>query len=197
MTDDPAEATALAVELCDLNRKRQSIETSIWDEANAMLASAAPDAPIVLASDKWHQGVIGIAASRLAEQYSLPAIMICLNGEVGKGSCRSYGGFNLFDALSACSEHLIGFGGHALAAGLNIRSDKLADFRAALAQYYRENKPAPVPEVQPDLLICDPKLLDIDNVRSLDLLEPFGNANPRPTMCLCGVPLESAGGLSR
>ena len=193
MTDDPAEATALAVELCDLNRKRQSIETSIWDEANAMLASAAPDAPIVLASDKWHQGVIGIAASRLAEQYSLPAIMVCLNGEIGKGSCRSYGGFNLFDALSACSEHLIGFGGHALAAGLNIRSDKLDDFRAALAQYYRENKPAPTAEVQPDLLICDPALLDIDNVRSLDQLEPFGNANPRPVMCLCAVPLESAG----
>ena len=192
MTEDPAEATALAVELCELNRRRQSIETAIWDEANAMLASAAPDAPIVLASDKWHQGVIGIAASRLAEQYSLPAIMVCLNGEVGKGSCRSCGGFNLFDALSACSEHLIGFGGHALAAGLNIRLDKLDDFRAALARYYRENKPAPVPEVQPDLLICDPSLLGIDSVRSLDLLEPYGNQNPRPTMCLCGVPLESA-----
>ena len=193
MTSDPAEATSLAVELCELNRKRQSIETEIWDEANAMLASTVPDAPIVLASDKWHQGVIGIAASRLAEQYSLPAIMVCLNGDVGKGSCRSYGGFNLFDALSACSEHLIGFGGHALAAGLNIRSDKLDDFRAALAAYYHANKPAPTAEVQPDLLICDPALLDIDNVRSLDLLEPFGNANPRPTMCLCGVRLESAG----
>ena len=193
MTDDPLEASALAVELCELNRRRQSIETSIWDDANAMLASSAPDAPIVLASDKWHQGVIGIAASRLAEQYSLPAIMVCLNGEVGKGSCRSYGGFNLFDALSACSEHLIGFGGHALAAGLNIRLDKLEDFRAALADYYRRNKPEPLPEVQPDLLIVDPKLLDIDNVRSLDLLEPYGNQNPRPTMCVCGVPLQSAG----
>lgn len=192
MSSDPAEATALAVELCELNRKRQSIETDIWREANEMLAETEPDAPIVLASDKWHQGVIGIAASRLAEQYSLPAIMVCLSGEVGKGSCRSYGGFNLFDALSACSEHLIGFGGHALAAGLNIRSDKLDDFRAALARYYRENKPAPVPEVQPDLLICDPELLSIDNVKALDLLEPFGNANPRPTMCLCGVKLENA-----
>ena len=143
MTEDPAEATALAVELCELNRRRQSIETEIWNEANALLADKAPDAPIVLASDKWHQGVIGIAASRLAEQYSLPAIMVCLSGEVGKGSCRSYGGFNLFDALSACSEHLIGFGGHALAAGLNIRSDKLDDFRAALARYYRDNRPPP------------------------------------------------------
>jgi len=192
MTSDPAEATALAVDLCDLNRKRQSIETDIWREANEMLAETEPDAPIVLASDKWHQGVIGIAASRLAEQYSLPAIMVCLSGEVGKGSCRSYGGFNLFDALSACSEHLIGFGGHALAAGLNIRSDKLDDFRAALAHYYRDNRPAPVPEVQPDLLICDPALLSIENVKSLDMLEPFGNANPRPTMCLYGVKLENA-----
>lgn len=192
MTSDPAEATALAVELCELNRKRQNIETEIWREAGEMLGSSTPDAPIVLASDKWHQGVIGIAASRLAEQYSLPAIMICLSGDVGKGSCRSYGGFNLFDALSACSEHLIGFGGHALAAGLNIRSDKLDDFRAALARYYRENKPVPVPEVQPDLLICDSSLLSIENVRALDLLEPYGNANPRPTMCLCGVKLESA-----
>ena len=192
MTRDPAEATALAVELCELNRTRQSIETDIWREANEMLAETEPDAPIVLASDKWHQGVIGIAASRLAEQYSLPAIMVCLSGGVGKGSCRSYGGFNLFDALSACSEHLIGFGGHALAAGLNIRGEKLDDFRAALARYYHENKPAPVPEVQPDLLICDPALLSIDNVKALDLLEPFGNANPRPTMCLCGVKLENA-----
>ncbi len=192
MTDDPAEATRLAVELCELNRRRQSIETAIWDEANAMLASAEPDAPIVLASDKWHQGVIGIAASRLAEQYSLPAIMVCLSDGVGKGSCRSYGGFNLFDALSACSEHLIGFGGHALAAGLNIRGDKLDDFRAALAAYYKANRPAPTPEVQPDLLICDSALLDLEGVRSLDLLEPFGNANPRPTMCMCAVRLESA-----
>ena len=148
-----------------------------------LFTGKAPEGPIVLASERWHQGVIGIAASRLAEQYSLPAIMICLSGDVGKGSCRSYGGFNLFDALSACSEHLIGFGGHALAAGLNIRSDKLADFRAALARYYRENKPVPVPEVQPDLLICDSSLLSIENVRALDLLEPYGNANPRPTMC--------------
>ena len=191
MTDDPLEATRLAVELCELNRKRQSIETEIWNEANAMI-EAAPDTPIVLASDKWHQGVIGIAASRLAEQYALPAIMVCLNDGVGKGSCRSYGGFNLFDALSACSEHLIGFGGHALAAGLNIRGDKLDDFRAALAAYYLENKPAPVPEVQPDLLICDSSLLSEENVRSLDQLEPYGNANPRPTLCLCGVKLESS-----
>lgn len=143
--------------------------------------------PIVLASESWHQGVIGIAASRLAEQYSLPAIMICINGEVGKGSCRSCGGFNLFEALSACSEHLVGFGGHALAAGLNIRRDKLDDFRAALTEYYLKNSPEPQPEVQCDMLITDPALLSLENVRSLDLLEPYGNANPKPIMCISGA----------
>ena len=191
MSRDPSDAAALAHELCELNRERQAIENNIWREANAMIAGRVPDGPIVLASDSWHQGVIGIAASRLAEQYSLPAIIVCMNGDVGKGSCRSYGGFNLFEALSACSEHLIGFGGHALAAGLNVRRDKLDDFRAALGSYYRQNRPEPVPEVSCDLLITDPALLSLPNVRSLDLLEPYGNANPKPVMCLSGVQLES------
>ena len=191
LTEDSGEAAACAAELCQLNRQRQSIETEIWQEANAMLAGQTPTEPIVLASESWHQGVIGIAASRLAEQYSLPAVMICLNGEVGKGSCRSYGGFNLYEALSACSEHLIGFGGHSLAAGLNVRRDRLEDFRAALCAYYRAHRPQPLPEVQGELLITDPALLTPENVRSLDRLEPCGSANPRPTLCLCGAELVS------
>ena len=191
LTRDEDSAASLAKELCELNRKRQSIENEIWKEANAQLAGKIPDGPIVLASESWHQGVIGIAASRLAEQYSLPAIIVCLNGDVGKGSCRSYGGFNLFEALSACSDELIGFGGHALAAGLNVRRDKLEDFRAALRAYYFANKPAPKPEIQCDLLITDPALLSLENVKSLDLLEPYGNANPKPVMCVSGVRLES------
>ena len=191
LTNDESSAVSLARELCELNRKRQSIENEIWKEANAKLQGVTPDGPIVLASESWNQGVIGIAASRLAEQYSLPAIIVCLNGDVGKGSCRSYGGFNLFEALSACAEHLIGFGGHALAAGLNVRRDKLDDFRAALRAYYIENKPEPKPEVQCDLLITDPALLSLDNVRSLDLLEPYGNANQKPLMCVSAVRLEA------
>ena len=191
LSGDGAEAADCAAELCRLNRQRQSIETEIWQEANDMLAGKTPEEPIVLCSENWHQGVIGIAASRLAEQYSLPAIMICLNGEVGKGSCRSYGGFNLYEALSACSEHLIGFGGHSLAAGLNVHRDKLDDFRAALCAYYREHRPEAQPEVQCELLIADPALLSLENVRSLDLLEPCGSGNPRPTLCLSGAVIES------
>jgi len=188
---DAQTASVLAAELCELNRQRQDIEAEIWQDAQHMLAGVTPDAPIVLSSDHWHQGVIGIAASRLAEQFALPAIMICLNGEQGKGSCRSYGDFNLFEALSACSEHLIGFGGHALAAGLNIRSDKLDDFRSALADYYRANRPKAPPRQYCDLLIRDPAMLSIENVQQLDLLEPYGNGNPRPVLCLSGVELLS------
>ncbi len=192
MCADLEKAAALAAELCELNRKRQSIETEIWRDALSKLEGKTPDGPIVLASDRWHQGVIGIAASRLAEQFSLPAIMVCLSGDHGKGSCRSYGGFNLFAALSACSEHLLGFGGHALAAGMTIRSDKLQAFRAALSDYYKKNRPEPQPEVSCDLLIRDPALLSLENVRELDRLEPYGNGNPKPVFCLYDVLVESA-----
>ena len=192
MATDADKATRLAAELCELNRQRQSIETEIWHDAQQALAGRSPTGPIVLASDSWHQGVIGIAASRLAEQYSLPAIMICFNGDQGKGSCRSYGGFNLFEALSACSDHLIGFGGHALAAGLNIRREELDSFRKALNEYYQNNRPAPQPEVQCDLLITDPRLLSIENVQELDRLEPYGSGNPKPVFCLSDAELELA-----
>lgn len=190
MTQDPSEASSLATALCDLNRRRQTLETGIWEDAKGMMSQKAPGLPIVLSSEKWHQGVIGIAASKLAEQYSVPTVMICLDGEKGKGSCRSCGDFNLFDALSACAEYLEGFGGHALAAGLNIRREQLADFCKAFEDYYRHNKPTELPELCCDLEITEPELLDMDGVKSLSRLEPFGNGNPKPTLCILGARLE-------
>ena len=190
LTDDDKKATALAAELCELNRRRQSLETGIWQDASSMMVDRVTDEPIVLSSDKWHQGVIGIAASKLAEQYSLPTIMICLDGEKGKGSCRSYGGFNIFDALAACSEHLEGFGGHALAAGLNIRRDKLEDFCAAFAKYYKENRPEELPTLNCDIGISNPAILSMEGVEALNLMEPFGSGNPKPLLCISGARLE-------
>lgn len=190
MTNDPAEASSLASALCDLNRRRQTLEMGIWEDAKGMMSQKSPGLPIVLSSENWHQGVIGIAASKLAEQYSVPTVMICLDGEKGKGSCRSCGDFNLFDALSACAEHLEGFGGHALAAGLNIRRDHLADFCRAFEEYYEKNKPTELPELCCDLEITDPDLLDMAGVESLSQLEPFGNGNPKPLMCMLGARLE-------
>ena len=191
MASDEGEAAALAAELCELNHRRQSIEMDIWKKASVMLGDTPPAAPIVLASDNWHQGVIGIAASRLAEQYSLPAVMICLDGDKGKGSCRSYGGFNLFEALSACADYLEGFGGHALAAGLTIRRDRLDDFRAALAAYYQNNIPAESGAQECQALITDPTYLDMAGVEALAAMEPYGNGNPKPVLCFADARVES------
>ena len=195
LTQDPEEAASLAAELGELNRERQKIETEIWQEACRMLKGTVPDGPIVLASDEWHQGVVGIAASRLSEQYGYPTVMICLNGEQGKGSCRSCAGFNIYQALAACAGCLEGFGGHALAAGLTVRRDRVDEFRRALRDYYFAHLPEPQPDVTCDLLLRDSALLSIDNVAGLDLLEPYGSANPRPVFCLSNVLLASAYGV--
>lgn len=192
MTQDPMEADRLAAGLCELNRERQALEQQIWEEASAIACRYPPKTPIVLASDRWHQGVIGIAASRLSEEFRLPTIMICFDGDRGKGSCRSFGGFNLYNALSACSEYLEGFGGHALAAGLTIRKENIGRFREALGAYYRDNPADALPELTCDLRITDPRMLSMEDIRSLDLLEPCGNGNPKPQLCITGVRLVSA-----
>ena len=116
--------------------------------------------------------------------------MICLDGDKGKGSCRSYGGFNLFDALSACSEYLEGFGGHALAAGLNIKRDKLRQFCRAFSEYYENNKPTELPTLCCDICVTDPGILDMKGVDALSRLEPYGSGNPKPTMCILGARLD-------
>lgn len=190
LTSDEEDASNCAAELCQLNRHRQELEQEIWEEAHEMLRRSPPSGPIVLASERWHQGVIGIAASRLAEEFALPTVMICLNGEQGKGSCRSYGGFNLFDALSACSDCLEGFGGHALAAGLSIKRGRVDDFRAALEEYYRKAPPPEPAVLECELRVEDPALLTMDCVASLERLEPYGAGNARPTLCITDALLE-------
>ena len=189
LTADPRVAVEKADQLGALNRERQALETGIWEEAAAALGDGKAEAPIVLAREGWHQGVIGIAASRLAEAYSVPAVMISLEGERGKGSCRSCGGFNLFEALSACGDYLEGFGGHALAAGLTIRRERIDAFRAALADYWK-NHPAPSEAtLEPELCVDRPALLEMESVAALERLEPCGAGNPRPLLCLSGARL--------
>lgn len=181
----------LAEELSSLNDRRKGIEQEIWEEAKKMLSGHEDGTPIVLYKDGWEPGVIGIAASRLSEYFCVPAIMICSVNDHGKGSCRSYGNFNLYGALEACSQHLISFGGHALAAGLNIEVENVDAFREAFTEYYRSHLPEPAPELSCDLLIRDFSLLSVENVRSLDLLEPLGTDNPRPLMCAFGITASS------
>jgi single-stranded-DNA-specific exonuclease len=120
--------------------------------------------------------------------------MIHLNGEVGKGSCRSWGGFNLFAALEACSDLLLGFGGHELAAGFTIEADKIPAFRRRINQVAREFRggQAPVSSLDVDVVLTQPSRVTLEEVDALDALEPYGSGNVRPVFCLTGATLERA-----
>jgi len=178
-------ADILAKELCDLNRDRQQLEAGILAEALSMLAEYPSGLPIILGSDSWHQGVAGIVASRISERYMVPTIIVCFDGHIGRGSCRSFGGFDLFSALDASKEHLEGFGGHTLAAGLTIKREKFEAFKKHFCEYYLENTDVGViPTIDINFEIDEPKVLNIKNVEDLSVLEPWGNGNPQPLFCI-------------
>ena len=195
LSQDEAEAEELAKELCALNRERQAVEQDIFAEALA-LTEAMPEKhrhALVLSSSVWHQGVVGIVASRLTERYSCPSFMIHLSGDLGKGSCRSYGGFNLFQALESCSDLLEGFGGHELAAGFTIREENIDAFRERIndcARSFSEGK-RPVSSLDVDVQLRHPALISMEGVQSLDLLEPYGAGNNRPVFSLLGMTVDS------
>ena len=191
LAKDPHQTQALAAELCGMNRERQQLEAEIWAEAEQMIGQYTPDRPVVLAHEGWHQGVVGIVASRLAEAHHVPVVMISLEGDHGKGSCRSYGGFNLFDALCACGDLLESYGGHALAAGLNIRRENIDALRRALGDCYENSGPLEEKSISPDVLIDSAELLSMRNVASLDVLEPCGTGNPKPSFCILDARLVS------
>ena len=191
LTQDPQRGQELAQELCQLNRLRQAIELEIFQHCDQLLThTPALSAPvIVLAGEGWHQGVIGIVASRLAEKYTCPAFMISLDGDKGKGSCRSFGGFNLFGALERCAPLLDSYGGHELAAGFSIRRNNIPAFRAALCQLVEEfagHQPMES-SLDVDCEIPHCSLLSTQDVESLSLLEPFGSGNPKPVFLLRSV----------
>ena len=195
LTDDPVRAEKLARELCELNRERQSVEQDIFRRAIEQMEDLPESerSALVLSSEDWHQGVVGIVASRLSEKFSCPSFMIHLSGGSGKGSCRSYGGFNLFSALEACSDLLVSFGGHELAAGFTIEERNIPAFRTRMNQYVRAHtgEHAPVSSLEVDVDLTRPALVSLEEVESLALLEPYGAGNNRPVFCLRGATLEA------
>lgn len=194
LTDDAVKAEQLAHELCELNRERQTVEQDIFARAIEQLETLPPDQrnALVLSSEEWHQGVVGIVASRLSEKFSCPSFMIHLADGMGKGSCRSYGGFNLFSALEACSDLLVGFGGHELAAGFTIQEENIPAFRKKMNQYVRAHMGSEVPVscLDVDVNITRPALVTLEEVEDLSHLEPYGAGNNRPVFCLRGAMLE-------
>ena len=198
LTRDPGRAAALAQELCALNRERQTIECEIFQECVQRLERRPQSGIILLADEHWHQGVVGIVASRLTEKYSCPAFMVCLDQGIGKGSCRSWGGVNLFHLLTQCQDLLEGFGGHAMAAGFTVREENIPALERRLRQLVLEEQAG---EELPSLLDIDaavlPQELTVEAVEALDALEPCGAGNPRPVLVLTGAHVISAAQVGR
>ena len=198
LTRDPGRAAALAQELCALNRERQTIECEIFQECVQRLERRPQSGIILLADEHWHQGVVGIVASRLTEKYSCPAFMVCLDQGMGKGSCRSWGGVNLFHLLTQCQDLLEGFGGHAMAAGFTVREENIPALERRLRQLVLEEQAG---EELPSLLEIDaavlPQELTVEAVEALDALEPCGAGNPRPVLVLTGAHVISAAQVGR
>ena len=191
LTDDPDKAAEAARGLCELNRQRQTVESEIYRQAVSMLPMGKPPEAIVLADESWHQGVVGIVASRIAEEYACPTFLICLDGEHGKASSRSHGGFNLFASLSALSPLLESYGGHELAAGFTITRANIPEFRrqicALAAKFYTDDVPRTVLDVD---CAVSPELLTLHNVDALQMLEPCGNGCPKPVLMVKNLTID-------
>ena len=194
LTKSETEAELLATELDSLNSQRRELESNIFQDALLMARQDTPhDIPIVLASRGWYQGVMGIVASRMAERFMAPVVMIALEDDgVGRGSCRSFANFNLYAAIATCSDLLENFGGHESAAGLTISEDNIPEFIRRLREYCSKasNIPPP-PALNIDFEVLKPGLLSVENIIALSALEPFGAGNPLPILCIKGAKIES------
>ena len=192
LSREPSEAERLAQTLCRLNRDRQTTEAEIYREATAKLKKTqGSDRAIVLAGENWHQGVIGIVASRLCEEYCRPTFLICLNGEHGKASSRSYGGFDLFRSLTELAPLLEDFGGHEFAAGFTISRGNIDEFRRRICQRAEEFSTggAERSALQIDCEVPE-EMLTEENVNGLSQLEPCGTGCPKPVFCISELEIE-------
>jgi single-stranded-DNA-specific exonuclease len=194
-TARPQRCREIAEYLAKQNAARQKVEQEITEQASEMVRAGGQDAvdcrAIVLASDQWHGGVIGIVASRLVEEFGRPAVLIAVNGDGnGQGSGRSIRGFHMHSALAACSTHLVSFGGHAMAGGIRIRRDDVPAFTAAMQQYAAANiRPEQLrPELRIDAQTTLPAL-GCAVVEHLSRLAPFGQGNPPPVVAIRGCRL--------
>ena len=208
LSEKYSDAVRIAEQLCSANKERQAEENKIMQEAyDKIEALDIKNNPvIVLNADDWHHGVIGIVSSRITEKYSRPSILVSFEGNdedcdilenVGKGSGRSIKGMNLVDALCYCSEHLVKFGGHELAAGLSVTREQLPLFIEKINEFARANLSeedmVPVIEADCEIDFADASLTLAD---SLQLLEPYGVANPVPQFIMRNVSVSEVAGVS-
>ena len=200
LEQDREKAKLLVYQLCEINRERQAIENYIADMANEIVENevSQDECMLILDHNDWHQGVIGIVASRISEKYGLPSILISFEGNddlndpesVGKGSGRSFHGMNIINALNECSDILEKYGGHELAAGLSIKRKNLPEFKKRMSAYAKKcfngAEPEHVLEIDRELSVSD---ISLDVAKEISCLEPYGISNPTPMFCMRNVTL--------
>ena len=196
LADDPYSASEMAEEVNVMNSQRHSEEDKIFTEAIAYLQDHPELAhmPILVVSGEgWHEGVLGIVASKLLERYLRPVIVLTDKGDLCKGSARSIEGFSIYDAMNSCRDMLNTFGGHELAAGMSIKTEWLDEFREKINEYAYENASV-YPETRIDCKL-NPAGLSMDVLDSIRMMEPFGTGNTSPVFGLYGVVIDSVQGM--
>lgn len=187
------EAEVLSEEICADNEERRRVEAEIAEAAFADIEAKGymKDRVVVVDGENWHHGVIGIVASRVTERCGKPCMIISRGETEAKGSGRSIEGFSLFEAICACGDLLIKFGGHPMAAGITLKSENIEAFRKRINQYAAEHFPQmPTQTITLDCKL-NPAALSVSMAQSLTQLEPFGNGNPQPVFGLFNMELSN------
>lgn len=194
LCEDPDEAHQLAQEITEQNKARQGMELQILKDISRELSGSPQllqERLLVLSGEGWHHGIIGIVCSKMMERYAKPCLLISVEGGEARGSGRSIEGFSLVEAVSACSEHLTRYGGHAAAAGFSLEAGQVDAFKAKLlANAKRDYMQMPVMTVRIDRQV-DPAELTVENFKKLSVLEPFGAENELPVFAVMGVRIEA------
>jgi len=198
LTENVVTANKITDELNKYNKERQEIEKRIFEEAIDIIEENKLDVNnvIVLGSEKWHHGVIGIVASKITDKYFKPSILICFDGEDGKGSGRSIHGFDLHDALCKSSKYLEKYGGHEMAVGISIKKDNFENFKTVLEDISKQAHTEEIISVIKIDKEINLKDIKIENVVNLKLLEPFGESNNVPVFLYRNLKIDSIRSLS-
>ena len=197
LSEDYSKAKILANKLNEYNLERQAIEKEIFDEViNQIENSEKEKRCIIVGAEGWHHGIIGIVASKVTEMYFKPSVLICFEDEEGKGSGRSIPGFDLHKALMECKDSLKKFGGHSMAIGVTLDKDQFEKFKQEIEEYAKKCK---IDEIIPVINIDSEvslKEVNIESVKSLKVLEPYGEANKMPLFLFKGLKINSIRSLS-
>lgn len=196
ITEDVKEAERLSEVLNSYNIERQKIGNKIYEEAISQLKDEEKNC-IILGKEDWHHGVIGIVSSKITEKFNKPSILLCFEDNIAKGSGRSVPGFDLYKAISSTKEYLLGFGGHTMACGLSLTVENFERFKKEITKYIDENLDISKLEKEiyiDEILTIDD--LDIEEIKELKSLEPFGEENPEPIIMYENVEINGIRTLS-